>query len=182
MNICQSCGITFKPQRNSKGLYCSRSCSAKVNGSKYPKRQLTLMCGWNNCTTLIPRSQRRCSEHKGLRHSGPKTHGLYTENAWFMTLGELRSALFSPNSDDFAKFLRTHARRWAASKLPHQYCVVCNYDKVTVLAHVKPLSSFSDESTLESTFKNNLVRLCPNCHWEFDNGLLESLPGVEPGS
>lgn len=175
MNICQSCGQEFEPQRNTKGLYCSRSCSAKVNGSKYPKRTLTNVCGYNQCTTLIYRNQRRCAEHKGLRvyKNGVdvRTHGLYTEQAHDLTLAEARKKLGYPTTDEFAKFLRSHARRWAMVNLPHVSCHSCDYDKTTELAHIKPLKHFKDSDLIRHTIENNLVRLCPNHHWEFDHGL-----------
>ena len=29
----------------------------------------------------------------------------------------------------------------------------------------------------------NLLPLCPNCHWEYDNGIIKALPiGLEPTS
>ena len=42
------------------------------------------------------------------------------------------------------------------------------------LCHIKPIHSFSETSTLgEINSENNVVQLCPNCHWEFDNGFLD---------
>ncbi len=52
-------------------------------------------------------------------------------------------------------------------------CVRCGYDKHIEVCHIKPVSSFSNESLMkEINDPNNLIGLCPNCHWEFDNGLL----------
>lgn len=57
---------------------------------------------------------------------------------------------------------------------PEQPCRNCGYDKHTEVCHRKAISDF-DLSTPASVVndKNNLIRLCPNCHWEFDNGLLD---------
>lgn len=53
-------------------------------------------------------------------------------------------------------------------------CEVCGYDKHIEIAHKKAVSDFDDSATIaEINDINNLIALCPNCHWEFDNGLLE---------
>lgn len=52
-------------------------------------------------------------------------------------------------------------------------CKNCGYSKHVEVCHIKPVSSFSEDtylSIINST--DNLVVLCPNCHWEFDNGFL----------
>ena len=49
-------------------------------------------------------------------------------------------------------------------------CAKCGYDKHVELAHIKPISKFGDESKLSDVnSENNVIQLCPNCHWEFDN-------------
>ena len=54
-----------------------------------------------------------------------------------------------------------------------QKCAICGYDKHTEIAHIKAVSEFSDDVFIsEINDINNLVALCPNHHWEFDNGLL----------
>lgn len=52
-------------------------------------------------------------------------------------------------------------------------CAICGYNKTIQVAHIKAVSEF-DNSTLIKDINciNNLVPLCPNHHWEFDNGLL----------
>jgi predicted HNH restriction endonuclease len=53
-------------------------------------------------------------------------------------------------------------------------CEVCGYDKHIEIAHKKAVSEFDDSATItEINNINNLIALCPNCHWEFDNGLLK---------
>jgi 5-methylcytosine-specific restriction endonuclease McrA len=53
-------------------------------------------------------------------------------------------------------------------------CQVCGYSKHVEVCHIKPISEF-DNNTLISDINHitNLYILCPNCHWEFDNGILE---------
>lgn len=68
--------------------------------------------------------------------------------------------------------IRGFNRYWNKEKtqLP---CFVCGYDKHVELAHIQSISSFSTDTKLsEVNSSKNVVQLCPNCHWEFDNGLI----------
>lgn len=60
--------------------------------------------------------------------------------------------------------------RSVAKKLGWNSCAHCGYDKHIQICHIKAISSF-DEDTLISVVnsKDNLIALCPNCHWEFDH-------------
>ena len=52
-------------------------------------------------------------------------------------------------------------------------CKKCGYEKHFEVAHIKPVSFFSDVSLIgEINHIDNLVALCPTHHWEFDNGFL----------
>lgn len=52
---------------------------------------------------------------------------------------------------------------------PKQY-IVCGYDKHYEVAHVKTVSDFNDNALIaEIDDINNLIALCPNHHWEYDN-------------
>lgn len=53
-------------------------------------------------------------------------------------------------------------------------CAICGYDKHVEVAHIKAVSEFSDDVTIkEINSIDNLIGLCPNHHWEYDNGILE---------
>jgi hypothetical protein len=74
-------------------------------------------------------------------------------------------------SNRYAK-IRYHAR--------HDYekiitkCQKCGYDKHVEICHIKSIKEFEDSATIaEINHKSNIVGLCPNCHWEFDHGLLD---------
>jgi len=57
MTVCPVCG---KETRNPK--FCSRSCAARVNNIRAPKRRLAGRC-WV-CECPIPRRNKYCSEHR----------------------------------------------------------------------------------------------------------------------
>lgn len=53
-------------------------------------------------------------------------------------------------------------------------CAVCGYSNHIEVAHIKAISEFDDSVTIaEINSINNLVALCPNHHWEYDNRILK---------
>ena len=53
-------------------------------------------------------------------------------------------------------------------------CAICEYDKHVEVAHKRPVSDFPDTALIsEINSIDNLVGLCPNHHWEYDQGLLK---------
>lgn len=53
-------------------------------------------------------------------------------------------------------------------------CLICGYTHHIEIAHIKPVSEFDDGTLVkEINDKNNLIPLCPNHHWEYDNGILD---------
>ena len=53
-------------------------------------------------------------------------------------------------------------------------CAICGYDKHVEVAHIKAVAEFDDDATIgEINAITNLIGLCPNHHWEYDNGLLK---------
>ncbi len=70
--------------------------------------------------------------------------------------------------------IRRHAVKTFDLSTKPKCCYVCGYSKHYEVCHIKSVSSFSDETKIEEINSiDNLLALCPNCHWEFDNGLLE---------
>ena len=53
-------------------------------------------------------------------------------------------------------------------------CEICGYTHHVEVAHIKPVSGFPESATIrEINSIDNLIGLCPNHHWEYDNGILE---------
>ena len=51
-----------------------------------------------------------------------------------------------------------------------QQCELCCYDKHVEVCHIKPIGSFDGNTKISKINSyNNLILLCPNCHWEFDH-------------
>lgn len=52
-------------------------------------------------------------------------------------------------------------------------CAVCGYKNHVEVAHIKGIATFPDTATVaEVNATTNLIGLCPNHHWEYDNGKL----------
>jgi predicted restriction endonuclease len=74
----------------------------------------------------------------------------------------------------FRAVIRTHAHYIFHKNNPEKKCKVCGYDKYIEVCHIKSVSSFGDDALItDINAVDNLVGLCPNHHWEFDNGHLE---------
>ena len=158
MNKCLYCQEETK---NAK--FCSRSCAASLNNKLVPKRVLTRKC--TQCNSVV-RDYRSllCEQH----YSEYKDKYSYQNK----TIGEYRnmSSVSGKHPSWIHAHVRLFARNWNKDlrKIP---CAKCGYKKHVELCHIKDISSFHDDALLsEVNSINNIIQLCPNCHWEFDNG------------
>ena len=146
---CQFCKTTTTNPK-----FCSRSCAAKFNNSKLKKlNKLCLMC-------LLPTNRKvakYCSKTcKQLHTTGQRTKLSMTK------IGH------GPNTYDR---IRSNARL-LAKNFNFTKCVKCGYSSHIEVCHKKPIAKFPDNALIkEINAKENLMALCPNCHWEFDHGL-----------
>jgi len=68
--------------------------------------------------------------------------------------------------------IRNLNRQWN-EKLTTGSCQSCRYNKHVELAHLKGVAEFDKKTLLkEVNDEHNILVLCRNCHWEYDNGLL----------
>jgi predicted nucleic acid-binding Zn ribbon protein len=153
MTACPVCG---RDTRNPK--FCSRSCAAKQNNVLVPKRKLGGTCAV--CGSLIPRRHRYCPDHRPNRpldRSQP--------------IASVADASEHPACRHAR--LRQDARRQYLLAFPYR-CARCGYDKHIEVCHRRALTSFPLDTPIAVVNSlENLIGLCPNCHWEFDHGLLQ---------
>lgn len=141
--------------------FCSRSCAAQWTNRAYPKRKTKNKC-------LV------CNEPaKSYRHYRCEIHWeeyLQTKHK-NKTIGEYRQAMSVRGKHP--SWYHAHVRNFARSWLRHltlRPCQACGYDKHVELAHIKPVSGYPDTALLsEVNSPENVIPLCRNCHWEFDN-------------
>ena len=148
--LCLNC-----QNETSNPKFCCRSCGVSYNNKLNPKRKLSKKC--KHCDVLIPSNRKCCDKHSKIRWSG---RGDLT----------IADAIYKRHHRSSAyALIRTRARSIAKSN-GLTSCNKCGYDKHVEIAHIKPISEFSDD-TLISVVNDlsNLMPLCPNCHWEMDH-------------
>lgn len=158
----EKCNKEFTPKTKTQSFCCKKCRLAKNQRRFYTSQKKKCPdCGKNIKNTSI-----RCVAC--TRHVqdcvGKKT-----------TLGEFHSRMSVKGKHPSWKnsHIRSLARYWNSDKLSLP-CSVCGYSKHVELAHIKPISSFPETSTLEEVnHPRNLIQLCPNCHWESHNGFIK---------
>lgn len=160
-NICKQCGNTIQVKDTEKvrivrkKLFCSKTCAAKYNNTRSPKRTKKLKeC--IDCGSLFSENRIRCSscfeKYTTRLISKTKAEATYTN-------GE--------HSNKYSQ-INMHAR--ALCKDRPQVCTKCGYDKHVQVHHIKSIRSFSEDTLVsEINDPNNLILLCPNCHWEVEH-------------
>jgi len=158
MNNCKHCGnATNNP------IFCSRSCAAKET-NKTPKRKLARKC--SRCNNLVKDYRSSlCQEHFNIKKQSSREVIENQTLEYYFSKNSLKNLHKSSKS----AHIRGLARSWFKhlTKLP---CSKCGYDKHVELCHIKSIKSFPNTALVkEVNCKENIIQLCPNCHWEFDN-------------
>lgn len=90
----------------------------------------------------------------------------------FKTKGELFKN--SKNWQGARSAIQRNAREVFFNTNTEHKCSICGYDKHVEVAHIKPVSGFDENTPIfEINSISNLIALCPNHHWEYDNGILK---------
>lgn len=167
MTTCPTC-----QKETSNPKFCSRSCAAVFTNKASPKRKRTRKCSNEGCEKLTRSwNSSVCQEHwEEYKQSRFDLEG--------KTIGDYRQKLSVRNRH--VSSLHVHIRNFARNRLKHLVvspCFNCGYDKHVELCHIKALASFDDSELISVVnAESNVMPLCRNCHWEFDNKLLEYLP------
>lgn len=158
MRLCINCN-----KETSNKRYCSLQCSASgrissVNKCKCCNQRLG---GWYKSREHRTQLCQSCYGKYKVIEYGNKT--------------KLESILECSSYASKHKFskIRQHAHR--ISRIHNLYSDSCqgnncNYNKHTELCHKIPIGNFDDHILLkEINSIDNIVFLCPCCHWELDN-------------
>ena len=113
-------------------------------------------CG--DCGVALKRKQVRCRDCHDKRHPDMTIEeSAYGNKGWPNTYARIR---------DKAKYVVKHLG-WSC-------CQNCGYDKHFEICHIKAIKDFPKDTLLSVVNDpSNLIPLCPNCHWEFDRGILK---------
>ena len=124
---------------------------------------------------------KRCSNiTKSYRHTLCEFHHQqYIETRFDyikeLTLGDYwtKKSLVNLHPSSKNAHIRGLARSWFKD-LTLKPCHNCGYSKHVELCHIKPINEFLSTNFIKDVNnRNNIIQLCPNCHWEFDNNLLK---------
>lgn len=152
---CLHCGkFTINPK------FCSSSCAAIVNNQKIPKRHPEGRC--KICRIPISSSRLYCNECWKQRN----------KKDWsIITLGDLKNG--NANNYGYPQ-IRLNSRRVYRQSAQPMACKICGYNLHVDVCHIKDIKSFGLDTPVSIINDlTNLVALCKNHHWEFDNGLCE---------
>lgn len=169
-NVLHKCHNEECSVETSNPKFCSQKCAAKTNNIKFPKRKPEHKC--KRCSKNVSAKKYYCSDECKIKYKEENSKKYEVElKILKKTLGEVKKT----SSEHQNKFVsvRTSARLvYKRAKLP-QSCYICGYDKHIRICHRKAISDYDDSVLIgEINHIDNLVALCPNHHWEFDNKLL----------
>ena len=175
--VCAECGkpkIIKKSEynkSNNKLFFCNKSCSAKYNNRKYPKRKNV-----NTSDEICP----ICGRIKG------KDSALCKDCDYKKRKDEFRKTPIGEyiGYDKKVKYLtnrcgsiRRDARNILIENNVQCECAICHnhdFDLITEAHHIKPITEFPPETLIsEVNNVNNLVWLCPNHHKLVHLGILK---------
>lgn len=144
--------------------FCSKSCAAIVNNQKFPKRtkhKKRYFC--KVCGIEVPPRRILCDEHNPQKIDWSKitiNNVIYEYNRGYGA------------SNKYTRIRDAAQIIYKNSSRPKK-CEQCGYDKHYHVCHIKPIHLFALETPISIVNNlDNLVALCPNCHWELDNGLI----------
>lgn len=163
--VCANCNKTFerfyKNIRDINKSFCSISCSNKHSPKRRRKQYYCLKC--NDKTSYRKKYCKTCYEYtykKEIQHV----------NSTLLDLKKYHKNIHQYNAK---------IRQWARSSLervnPNKTCSNCSFSHFAECCHIKPIKDFPDTALVISEVNHidNLIWLCPNCHWLLDNGILE---------
>jgi 5-methylcytosine-specific restriction endonuclease McrA len=169
--LCQTCGAVIKirgneaPNVTRKKMFCNHSCSAKSS----------------NCGRKRIRACRGCSAEISVGRFCAPCIALLPNSRGSQLPSSTKGELFARRVSWISarQAIRKHAVLVYATSGRPAACQ-CGYDRHYNICHIKPISDFPDTATIaEMNAIENLIALCPNCHWEFDNGLLSRRDGAK---
>lgn len=165
--------INHKCYKSSKINQKSNDELNEIFNKSNSRKEFALNLGyksWNNLTKV--KSTIDKLESAGI------TQNIIKQKFDYDLHSETKGDLFEryPNWQSARAQIQKNARKIYEESTKPKYCIVCGYDKHYEVAHIKAVSSFDDRVLIdEINTSNNLIALCPNHHWEYDNNELDIL-------
>jgi len=158
-SICLECKSELSYEKRTN-KFCNNSCAAKYNNrktktktGKYKKVKNCRYCGKEHSRFSSQVCSNLCAIYERY---GDKT---------------IEDVMIRTGANTYDR-IRNSAKN-IAKNLGYDECCVCDYNKHVEVSHISPISSFDKCTKLVIVNSiENITYLCPNCHWEYDNGLL----------
>lgn len=154
--------------------FCSLSCSAKNSNKVSPKRQVADFYCKGNCGKNLGKfwinKRQYCEDCLIILNN---TKSIVKKNLGDRTFEEyLSNYKFRDYANKYTA-IRQHGKKVIDRSSVPKCCKNCGYDKHVEVCHIKGIPEF-DKTALVSEINslNNLIYLCPNCHWEYDHKML----------
>ena len=169
-NICKFCNAIIQVPDNAKvpaiklKKFCNQSCAAKFNN-----------IGKNRHRSIERTEQDIKYPTKVTRKKDVIPLSVYKQN--ISILNKTKGELFynRKNWQSARSSIQKSARDMYFMVAKHNHCChkECKYDTHIDVAHIKSVSDFDSSSKVSDiNDKYNLIGLCKNHHWEFDNGYI----------
>jgi uncharacterized protein YbaR (Trm112 family) len=166
--------------------FCDRVCSGYFNGkAKIQKTGLEIQRVCPECLSTFS-VVRKANNNVFTKHTYCNecarvrrliSRGNNPERIENRTKGDLFIA--SKNWQSARGAIRKHAELVCKQNKVRYRCKICEYAIHVEICHIIAVKDFPDTATLkEINSIDNLVMLCPNHHWEFDNGLFTLMTGT----
>ena len=152
MSICNNpaCASEFVPKPNTRGLYCSRSCSATVTNSTHPKRlKAQKTCSRCNGVLRKPWQKKFCSRDCFNLSITEDRVGQWLEGGWDG----------STSNGSLARPIRNHLLAQAGYA-----CTECGWSKPNPVTGLPILTIDHVNGKASDNRPENLKVLCYNCH------------------
>ena len=148
--ICEDCGVEFKPGPGSRGKFCTKSCAARTNNRKFPKRKAAPARHCLRCDEVLVRHQKSfCSLTCSSRW---RTDARVRE--W------LKGALDGSTAHgDLALPFRRYLIEQCGERCPR-----CNWSEANPITGKVTLTVDHKDGDSTNNRFGNLEVLCYNCH------------------
>ena len=150
----------------SKILHDSCNCGNK-------KKKVSDTCRECYLKSLPKYACQSCGKHR-KKTTNPICRSCYDKNRTQIILDvntPINQLFYSYGSRNKYNYIRSHSRRLISSLGIEKICSCCKFEHGVQICHVKPICDFPEDTPLnEVNNLDNLVLLCPNCHWLFDHG------------
>jgi hypothetical protein len=176
--VCEACNETFDAS-HPKQRFCSKACSNKTVKRRVKKVSYCAVADCNNAVEYHLNKFCRCCITKGAHWARNSNVGKLLENQTIEEASHRRAG--GANAYDN---IRAHARKLMKDEIDKGCgCFNCGWNQHVQVCHIKAINLFSKDALVsEVNNPTNLVLLCPNCHWLFDNSKLKLVgaTGFEP--